>query len=72
MSFTVAFRVNNSNLRVFHNFKHFAENCTNNSYLQAIRELMLKSTILDTLITQEMKDGIERENRKKDKEELYN
>ena len=32
---------------------------------------MLKATILDSLITKEMKDGIERQDREQDKEELY-
>ena len=71
MSFTVAFEVNPSNLRTFHNFQMFAKDNTNDGYLIAIRELMLKAIILDTLINQEQKDGIERKDRKENKEELY-
>jgi hypothetical protein len=70
MSFTVAFRVTDSNLRVFHHFKEFAKDKCNDNYLQTIRELLLKATILDKLIEGE-KDGLEGKDRKLNKEELY-
>lgn len=72
MSFVVAFRVNNPNLRIFNNFKNYARDNTGDNYLLAIRDLMLKASILEMYLQQVDKDGIEGKSGIKNKEELYN
>lgn len=73
MSFTVKFRVNEANLEVFHGFKDYALNNSDDNYLMAIKSLLEKEELYK-IFKEGYKNGrgeqIKREDRKTDEDIL--